>query len=51
MKDTIVVSWNVRVNADWGRTKPGGVYEGFYGEIPRDCFRPVLIDRTVFGRA
>ena len=34
-----------------GHDKPGNLYEGCYGGISPNCFSPVLIDRTAFGRA
>jgi hypothetical protein len=36
---------------DWGMTKHGSVYEEYYDRTSSDGFRPVLIDRTAFGRA
>ena len=34
-----------------GTTEYGSVYEGNYGGTAGDCFRPIFIDRTAFGRA
>lgn len=60
MKDTILrLSWipagviveRQSPNQFLGTTEHGSVYERNYGGISGDCFRPVLIGRTAFGRA